>query len=103
MMLALGPRQKLGDDPARGAIDGPSGPQCPPAGIEEEHRKAPEGDKLKAPLWELVIAGAALTTARAIGLGALPGDHLDFDGVRAGLGKLGLAVHKTLEMITAIQ
>ena len=96
MVFTFGPGQELGRDPARGAID-------PPAGIPKEDCKAPERDKLKGPLWELVITGAALTTARTIGLGALTGDHLDFDGVRAGLGKLGLAVHKTLEMMTTIQ
>ena len=96
MMLAAGPRQEFGHDPAPWTVHAPPG-------IAEEHRKAPEGDKLKGPLRELVIARPALPAARAIGLGALTGDHLDLDGVRAGLGKAGLAIHEALEMITAIQ
>ena len=96
MVFAFGPRQDLGHDPARGAID-------PPAGIAEEDRKAPKRNKLKAPLRELVIARATFPAARAIGLGALAGKHIDLDGVRLLGGESGFLVHKALEMITTIQ
>ena len=96
MVFTFGPGQDLGDNTACGAIDSP-------AGIAEEDRKAPEGDKLKGPLRELVIARPALPTARAIGLRAPARNHLDLDGVRARLGPLDLAVHEALETITAIQ
>ena len=96
MVFTFGPGQDLGDNTACGAIDSP-------AGIAEEDRKAPEGDKLKGPLRELVIARPALPTARAIGLRAPARNHLDLDGVGARLGPLDLAIHEALEMITAIQ
>ena len=61
MMLTLGPGQELCCDPTRRTIH-------PATGIPKEHRKPPEGDKLKGPLRELVITGAALPAARAIRL-----------------------------------
>ncbi len=96
MMFALGPGQDLGRDPARRTVHTPS---CVP----EEDREPPKRNKLKAPLQEFVITRAALPTARAIGLGALTGNHPDLDGVRLPGGESGVFVHKALEMITAIQ
>jgi hypothetical protein len=96
MVFTFGPGQELGRDPARGAID-------PPAGIPKEDCKAPERDKLKGPFRESIIPRAVLPAARAIGLGALTGHHPDLDGVRLPGGESGFFVHKTLEMITAIQ
>ena len=96
MMFALGPGQEFGCDSARWTIH-------PATGIPKEHRKPPEGDKLKGPLRELVITRAALPTARAIGFRTLTGNHPDLDGIRFPGGESGVFVHKALEMITAIQ
>ena len=96
MMFALGPGQDLGRDPARGTVHTPS---CVP----EEDREPPKRNKLKAPLRKLVIARAALATARAMGLGALARKHLNLDGVRLPGGESGFFVDEALEMITTIQ
>jgi hypothetical protein len=37
----------------------------PPHAIEEENQKAPDGDELKSPLFEMIIAGAPLLATRA--------------------------------------
>ena len=95
-MLTLSPGQELGCDSARWTIH-------PATGIPKKDRKAPERDKLKGPLRQPIIPRAALPTARAIGLGALTGNHPDLDGVRLPGSESGFFVHKPLEMITAIQ
>ena len=96
MMFTLGPGQDLGDNTACGTVHTPSG-------IPEEDRKPPKRNKLKAPLRKLVIARAALATARAMGLGALARKHLNLDGVRLPGGESGFFVDEALEMITTIQ
>ena len=90
------PGQEFGDNAACGTVHTPSG-------IPEEDRKPPKRNKLKAPLRKLVIARATLATARAMGLGALTGNHPDLDGVRLPGGESGFFVDEALEMMTTIQ
>jgi hypothetical protein len=72
-----------------------------PHGVEQEDEESPQGNELKAPLRELVVASRGLMAARADSGRALARSHGDLDTpmVRTEDGTM---INKSAEAMTAI-
>ena len=73
----------------------------PPHGVQKEDEKPPQGDKLKAPLGELVVTGRRQMAARVDCGRTLARSHGHFDTLLAGT-EVGVLLDKTSETMAAV-